>query len=61
MLRWYNFLCIIFSVTLSNIDKREIGQKLFKSCVDPPLCSGITFIIFSFSGNIPFEKDIFMI
>ena len=42
---------------LSNIDKREIGLKLFKSCVEPPLCSGITLTILSFSGNIPLEKD----
>ena len=46
---------------LTNIDKREIGLKLFKSCVGPPLCSGITFTVLSFSGNIPSEKDMLMI
>ena len=46
---------------LSNIDKREIGLKLFKSCVEPPLCSGITFTMLSFSGKIPLEKDMLMI
>ena len=45
---------------LSNIDKREICLKLFKSCVEPPLCSGITFTILSFSGKIPLEKDMLM-
>ena len=30
----WSLLCIIFSIILSNIDKREIGLKLFKSCVE---------------------------
>ena len=40
---------------LSNIDKREIGLKLFKSCVEPPLCSGITFN-FKFFWKYTFRK-----
>ena len=50
-----------FSTILSNIDKREIGLKLFTSCVEPPICSGITFIILSVSGKISLEKDMLMI
>ena len=30
-------VAVIFSIILLNIGKRDIGLKLFKSCVEPPL------------------------
>ena len=34
---------MIFSIILSNIDNRDIGLKLLRSCVEPPLCIGIVY------------------
>ena len=47
---------MIFSMILSNTDNRDIGLKLFRSCVEPPLCNGTTLPIFNLPGITPFEK-----
>ena len=57
----YNFLCIIFSIILSKIGNKEMGLKLFRSWVDPPLWRGKTLAILSNSGNSPVENELFMI
>ena len=46
-----NFLCTIFSKILSKIECREIGLKLLKSWVEPPLWRRIT------SAKIPEERE----
>ena len=55
--KWYNLLCISFSIILSKIDKSEIGRKLLTSWVDPPLWSGMTLATFRTSGKTPQLKD----
>ena len=46
---------------LSKIESNEMGLKLLRSWVDPPLCKGIIFCVFKTSGNIPEEKERFKI
>ena len=54
----YNLLCISFSIILSNIERSDIGRKLFISCVELPLWIGITLTIFRNPGKVPSEKEL---
>ena len=43
------------------MESNEMGLKLLSSWVDPPLCKGIIFWVFKISGNVPEEKERFII
>ena len=49
-----------FSIYLEIVGNKEIGLKLFGSCLSPPLWRGTTLANLSKSGKIPVEIEVFI-